>query len=100
MNQTFVEQDIRRNVLKSCIPVTAVASQRDLHKRTKQIVQANRHCDEFFAAMRSESPFESEEQAIQSLAPIAIWFIGWAVRQFAIMVIKALWREYSRAKTP
>ena len=100
MIQTIDECDIRRNVLMSCIPLTSTASHREINKRAKQIVQAHQHCDEFFHAMRSSQPFETEEQAIQSLAPVAIWFFGWAVRQFAIFVIKALWREYNRIKNP
>jgi hypothetical protein len=93
------EYEIRRSVLQSCIPVSATNSRRDFAKRTKQVVQAHAYCDRFFQSMHSKAPFDSEEAAIQSLAPIAVWFIGWAARQFAFLVIRALWREWNRQKT-
>jgi len=86
--------DIRRRVLMEVIPVSAVNVKRGYEKRAGKLVQATKYCDDFFEAMTTGTGYASEEEAIQKLAPIAGWFIGWAARKFAIMVIKALWRHW------
>lgn len=55
---------------------------------------ARRYCDEFCGRMQTDAPFASEDEAINSLAPMAVWIFGWAARQFAILVIRALWRRW------
>ncbi len=60
-------------------------------KRQKKVAG---YCGSFFKQMNSDKPFETPEEAVAALAPIAVWFIGWAARQFAIMVIKWLWNRW------
>lgn len=93
-----VKQSIRRNVMQRVIPV-AGTSAADHQRQAAQIRQANKYCDSFFDQQEFGSPFETEQDAVNAMAPIAVWFIGWAARQFAIMVIKALWREWSNHQT-
>jgi len=88
------KQAIRRNVMQRVIPVAA-ASAADRKRQAAQIRDANKYCDSFFDQQEFGSPFKCEQEAIKAMAPLAVWFIGWAARQFAIMVIKALWREWS-----
>ena len=61
--------------------------------------KVNRYCDRFFAVMQSDAPFMDEDDAIQQLAPVAVWFIGWAARQFAIVVIRWLWAAWHDEST-
>jgi len=104
MHSSTTLSDIRRSVLNTVIPCSAIASRRDHAQRPDRIVEANRYCDQFFGRMLSEKRYATEAEAINSMAPIAIWFIGWATRQFAIAVIRCLWRHWSavesEAKTP
>lgn len=60
----------------------------------KKVQKVNRLCDQFFSAMESDSPYQTDEDAIQALAPIAVWFFGWAARQFAIAVLRWLWNRW------
>jgi hypothetical protein len=63
--------------------------------RRKQERAANHYIDEFFIAQVRGQSFQTEEEAIQALAPVAVWFLWWVARQFAIMVIKAVWRAWN-----
>ena len=71
---------------------SANVAQRLDHQNKRKAVE--RHSNRFFARMNSPFPYESAEQAIQSLAPVAIWFFGWAARQLAIAVIRFLWDRW------
>jgi hypothetical protein len=87
--------DIRRRVLMEVIPMASTRMPaKDYIERSKKIGKASKLCDRFFERMQTQSSFETEAEAINKLAPVAVWFIGWAARRFAIMVIKALWREW------
>jgi hypothetical protein len=76
------------------VPMCDQKDARQRHWQTRQIRQANQYCDQFFDVMLSDDYFVSEQHAINSLAPVAGWFLGWFARRFAIMVIKALWRRW------
>ena len=93
MKRTDAElKRIRTAVLQSTT-VCASNGGKPLNKR--QAAKADRYCNTFIENMNSETPlYESEDAAINAIAPIAVWFFGWAARQFAIWVIKALWREW------
>jgi hypothetical protein len=69
------------------------AGGRPITDRAK-VKKVSRYCDRFFDAMQSEAPFRSADEAVSALAPIAVWFIGWAARQFAIAVIRFLWERW------
>ena len=56
--------------------------------------QAQSLCDRFCDRMESMQAFSTREEAIESLAPIAVWIIGLAARQFAIWVITRLWERW------
>ena len=84
-------EQVTADVLREFTPV---ASQNGHPKtQTRQLKTARRYCDRFCERMQDE-PFSSEDEAINGLAPVAVWFFGWAARQFAILVIKALWRRW------
>jgi hypothetical protein len=81
-------------VFQFCGAMSASADtkQRLDHQNKRRAVE--RHSNRFFARMNSPFPYESAEQAIQSLAPVAVWFFGWAARQLAIAVIRFLWDRW------
>ena len=88
--QSKAEQ-VTADVLREITPCT---SEKPLNRNEKRsLAKARRYCDRFCERMQDE-PFSSEEDAINGLAPVAVWFFGWAARQFAILVIKALWRRW------
>lgn len=65
-------------------------------ERAKRVAKANGLIDRFVLRQVSDEPFETPEQAIQALAPIAVWIFGYLARQFAIMVIRAVWDSWNR----
>jgi hypothetical protein len=87
-------QAIRNRVIQQVIPVSSSLNEKQRKERDGKIIKANRYCDLFFAEMLTGNGLRSEAEAIQKIAPVAIWFIGWLARQFAVQVIKALWREW------
>jgi hypothetical protein len=86
--------DIRRAVLMEVVPMCDQANAQHRSRQARQVRDANRYCDQFFDVMLSDDYFITEQHAINSLAPTAVWIFGWIARQFAIRVIKALWRRW------
>jgi hypothetical protein len=86
--------DIRRTVLMEVVPMCDQHNAQHRAKQARQIRDANRYIDQFFDVMLSDDYFITEQHAINSLAPTAVWIFGWVARRFAIMVIKALWRRW------
>lgn len=79
-------------VLNEVLPVACV---RDCdYKSIRKAERAQKYCSAFCVKMQSREPFATPEEAVAALAPVAVWFIGWAARQFAIMIIKALWHHW------
>lgn len=85
-------QRVTDAVLAEVIPVACVHDENG--RRSQKERRAKRYCDAFCAKMQSREPFATPEEAVAALAPVAVWFIGWAARQFAIMIIKALWHHW------
>lgn len=84
-------RSVMADVLQNVIPLACVHDSESTEwRKTKK---AERYCNAFCRAMIHE-PFETEQDAINAIAPAAVWFFGWAARQFAILVIKALWRRW------
>lgn len=81
-------------VLQEVLPVACVHDSDG--RRWQKEKKAKRYCDAFCAKMQTVEPFATPEEAIQALAPVAVWFIGWAARKFAIMIIKALWHHWQQ----
>jgi hypothetical protein len=52
-------------------------------------------CDRFITRMQSDRPFRTEDEAIQSMAPILAYLFWWAARQLAIAVIRYMWRHWN-----
>lgn len=53
----------------------------------------------FLDRMSSDAPFKTEEEAVATLAPVAIWIFRWAIRQLAIQVIKYLWMRIQKSQS-
>lgn len=87
------EQRVTAAVMRELLPV-CYAKETPIYKAFDKEDKARRYCRRFAAKMNSAEPYATPEEAIQALAPVAVWFIGWAARQFAIMVLKALWRHW------
>jgi hypothetical protein len=91
---------VRNDVLVQVVPEEDMslcsASDRSAKQadRKDRLARANRLIDRFILRQISTDPFETPEQAIKALAPIAVWFIGYIARQFAIMVIRAVWESW------
>ena len=83
---------VTAEVLAEVIPVACVHE--DTGGRYLKERKALRYCDAFCVKMQSREPFATPDEAVAALAPVAVWFIGWAARQFAIMIIKALWHHW------
>lgn len=92
----FLISDVQREVC----PLSAGAGASARRKHAKDLEATERHCRRFAALMESDAPFETVDDAIMALAPIAVWFIGWAARQLAILVIKAIWRRWTNSQPP
>lgn len=91
--QTEVDQIID-SVLDDICPPVVGASDAYRAARYSRRNKAVSYCMNFSDTMQGNAPFATEDEAIQALAPVAVWFIGWAARQFAIFVIKSLWRRW------
>ena len=85
-------QRVTDAVLAEVIPVACVHDENG--RRSQKERKAKRYCDAFCVKMQSREPFATPDEAVAALAPVAVWFIGWAARQFAIMIIKALWHHW------
>lgn len=83
---------VTQDVLSEVVPMGSSRVRRMMAQR--KVEKARRYCDDFCYWMQSDYAFRNEEEAINSLAPAAVWIFGWAARQFAILVIKALWRRW------
>ncbi len=88
----FLISDIQREVC----PLSASADKAARRKHARDLEAVEGHCRRFIAVMDSGSPFETVDDAIMALAPVAWWFIGWAARQLAILVIKAIWKRWNQ----
>ncbi len=86
--------EIRNAVLSEVCPESSLMSATAKKERSKRLDKANAYCDAFMNRMQTDEPFESVDEAICEIAPIAIGFLWWAARQFAIFVIKSLWRHW------
>lgn len=84
---------VTSEVLAEVIPVACVHDDY-IDDRSKKERRAKRYCEAFCAKMQTVEPFATPDEAVAALAPVAVWFIGWAARQFAIMIIKALWHHW------
>lgn len=91
MKKTKVER-VTSAVLREVIPVACVNDSYAAYDRKTR--RAQRYCVAFCTKMQSREPFATPDEAVAALAPVAVWFIGWAARQFAIMIIKALWHHW------
>lgn len=94
MKTAHERQALINDVLREVVPVAAAKDRAARRRQAAETAAATKHCNRFISKMESSSPFESEDEAIMTLAPIAVWFIGWAARQLAILVIKAIWRRW------
>jgi hypothetical protein len=86
------QQRVTEAVLREIIPVASVHD--DEGGQFQKEKKARRYCAAFAAKMQSSEPFQSVDEAVQALAPVAIWFFGRVARRFAIMILKALWRHW------
>lgn len=86
-------------VFTFCEPLSASASPLQRLNHTNERRSVERYCNRFFARMNSSRPFESPEEAISAIAPVAVWIFGWAARQFAMAVLHFLWARW-HAETP
>lgn len=97
-SDTTIEQKIDRtlevtaSVLNEIIPVACSGNGKVRQSTIRKT--GLKYCLPFCVKMQSDHPYQSEEEAINGLAPVAFWIFGWAARQFAILVIKALWRRW------
>lgn len=87
-------------VFTFCCPLSASASHTERLSHVNERRKVERYCNRFFVRMNSSRPFESPEEAISAIAPIAVWFVGWAARQFAIAVIHFLWARWHSGTSP
>lgn len=95
MKKTDAEiSDIIRDVMLQACPPVRYGSESQVMEHAKTRERASRYCYRFAAHMQSDMPYQSDTEAINALAPVAVWFIGWAARQFAIAVIKLLWNRW------
>ena len=84
-------RSVTADVLQNFLPLACTHDSEITEWRKKQ--KAERYCNNFCRAMIHD-PFASEQDAINAIAPAAVWIFGWAARKFAILVIKALWRRW------
>jgi hypothetical protein len=79
-------------------PVVSAAAKPGGNPVRKNEAAVRRYGAAFLNRMSSDAPFKTEEEAIAALAPIAIWFFRWALRQLAIQVIQYLWNRINRSE--
>lgn len=92
---TPILAEIRNAVIAETCPESSLMSASGRKERSKRVEKANSYCDAFMQRMQSDEPFESIDDAICEIAPVAVWFLGWAARQFAMFVLKSLWRHWT-----
>ncbi len=81
-------------IMEFCTP-NGSAGPKELLENEKRRRRVDRWCDKFIDGMLGPKPYQSEEEAIGAIAPVAVWFIGWAVRQLAIAVLRSLWKRWN-----
>jgi hypothetical protein len=94
MDRLELIDDVFRDVVPLNNPHSLFISEKEYRQRQSKLETVRGYCNRFVSTMESDAPFESEAEAIQKLAPVTVWFIGWLARRFAIMVIKAAWRRW------
>jgi len=82
------------DVMSAACPAVRFGSEATLLEHDRKRERAMRYCERFTRKMKFGVPYQSESEAITALAPVAIWFLGWAARQFAIYVIRLLWARW------
>lgn len=87
-------------VFQFCTPLTGQSSHSERLNHVNERRKVERYCNRFFVRMNSSQPFETPEDAIAAIAPVAVWFIGWAARQLAIAVIRFLWDRWHSGGSP
>lgn len=87
--------EIRNAVIAETCPESSLMSASGRRERNKRLEKANSYCDAFLQRMQSDEPYESVDDAICEIAPAFVWIFGWAARQFAIFVLKSLWRHWT-----
>lgn len=92
-SQAEIETLLSGVINDACPPCYSVDS-KARRKRIKERELAVMYCARFSDRMQSHAPYRSRDEAIQKLAPVAVWFLGWAARQFAIAIIKLLWERW------
>jgi hypothetical protein len=92
------QRNLRDRILSDAVdifcPVVSGASEKEQAHAKNQSAKVRKWGNRFFDRMEGRSPFQSEEEAIEAIAPVVIWGFGWAARQLAMMVIRFLWRQW------
>ena len=85
---------IIKDVLQEACPDMLFGSDAAAKSQRRNKEAAQHYCERFANAMDFGVPYQSEAEAINALAPVAVWFFGWAARRFAIYVIRLMWRRW------
>lgn len=93
--ENYVNSLLEDAVVTLCPMISAAAKPSGKPLRRNE-AHVRKYGTQFLNRMSGDAPFKTEEEAIAALAPIAIWFFRWAIRQLAIQVIKYLWMRIQK----
>lgn len=84
---------IKADAIERFCPVTSNGK-----KSSREAEKIAAWVDSFTTKMNSDKPYETVDEAVEALAPIAITLFGfmfrWAIRKLAIAVIKFSWSRW------
>ena len=98
-HQQNLEVQLLEDAVVTFCPIVAGSAKTGSKPVRKNEKTVRLYGQRFLDRMNGDSPFQSEEEAIATLAPVAIWIFRWALRQLAIQVIRYLWSRWQAKAT-
>lgn len=97
------EENFRNRLLEDAVvslcPMISAATKPSGKPVRQNEASVRKYGTKFLDRMSSDAPFETEEEAIAALAPVAVWIFRWALRQLAIQVIRYLWMRLQKSNS-